>query len=163
MGRSNKCCSVIVTWMAHFAPRILPFSKACTPSGNQLNARKQCDLNMFFPLWILTLLFFFSSLCVSLIFVYVYHYKPFPDCLCRLRRPASFLLPGSIYMDVPGGCATLHHAGGGVRERALTPSVLLPGGLRSSCINCGSFSRGGLPQLWHRPSVSTCGASLWAH
>lgn len=36
------------------------------------------------------------------------------DCLRRLRRPASLLLPGGVHLDVPGGRAALHHAGGGV-------------------------------------------------
>lgn len=44
---------------------------------------------------------------------------PTPDCLCSLRGLAPFLLLGSLHLDVPGRGAALHHAGGGVWERAL--------------------------------------------
>ena len=63
-------------------------------------------------------------------------------------------------MDVPGGRAALHHAGGGVRERALAAPLLLPGGLRGPGADRGGFSCGGLPELRHRPDVSTGGARL---
>lgn len=93
-------------------------------------------------------LFFFSFP------LYSCHSKPFTDCLCRICRPAPFLLPGGVHVDVPGGRAALHHAGGGVWERALAPTLLLPGGLRGSRANRGRFRCGGLPQLRHRPNVS---------
>lgn len=77
------------------------------------------------------------------------------DCLRRLRRPAPLLLPGGVHLDVPGGCAALHHAGGGVWERALAPPLLLHGGLRRPGTDCSRFSRRGLPQLRHGQNVST--------
>lgn len=77
------------------------------------------------------------------------------DCLRRLRRPAALLLPGGVHLDVPGGRAALHHAGGGVRERALAPPLLLHGGLRRPGADRGRFGRRGLPQLRHGTSVST--------
>lgn len=157
--RLEKCCSVIVTWMTHFASHIMPFRMAFSPS--QISEMPKSEfIKMCFQLWILISPFFFP---LPLIFVCVCHCKPFPDCLCRLRRPAPLLLPGSVHVDVPGGRAALHHAGGSVWERALAPALLLPGGLRSPRANCGRFRRGGLPQLWHRPNVSTGGAGLWAH
>ncbi len=149
--------------MTRFDSHAMPPSKAFSPS--EISEIPKSDLiKICFQLWILTSpFFFFPSLFISLIFVCACHYKPFPDCLCRLRRPAPLLLPGSVHVDVPGGRAALHHAGGGVWERALAPTLLLPGGLRSPRTNCGRFRRRGLPQLWHRPNVSTCGASLWVH
>ena len=119
-----------------------------SPAGNQRNAQK-CLVEICFE---------FSNLppFVSLP-LYSCHSKPLTDCLCRICRPAPFLLPGSVHVDVPGGRAALHHAGGGVWERALAPTLLLPGGLRGPCANRGCFRCGGLPQLRHRPSVS----ALW--
>lgn len=72
----------------------------------------------------------------------------------RFRRPAPLLLPGSLYMDVPRRGAALHYAGGGIRERALTPTILLPGWVRRASAHCGCLSGSGLPQLWNRKNVS---------
>ena len=82
---------------------------------------------------------------------------PSPDRLLRLRRPAALLLPGGVHLDVPGGRAALHHAGGGFRERALTQALLLHGGLRRSRADRGRLGRGGLPQLRNGPNVSWMG------
>lgn len=73
----------------------------------------------------------------------------------RLRRLAALLLPGGVHLDVPGGRAALHLAGGGVRERALASTLLLSGGLRGAGPRGGRLGGGGLPQLRHGQSVST--------
>lgn len=81
--------------------------------------------------------------------------KTSPDCLCRFCRLAPLLFPGGVHLDVPRGRAALHHAGGGVWEWALSPALLLPGGLWSSHADCGRLRCRGLPQLWNRSNVST--------
>lgn len=99
--------------------------------------------------------FIFFSLFFSLPFCPLPTVIHTADCLCRLRCPAALLLPGGVHLDVPGGRAALHHAGGGVRERALAPPLLLHGGLRRPGADRGRFGRRGLPQLRHGTSVST--------
>lgn len=81
-------------------------------------------------------------------------FNPHADCLCRLCCPPALLLPGSFHLDVPGGGAALHHAGGGFWERTLPEEVLLFGWLRHACTDCGRISSGGLPELRHGQSVS---------
>lgn len=78
-----------------------------------------------------------------------------------LRRPAALLLPGCVLVDVPGRCAALPDAGGGVRERVFPKEVLLPVWLLLP--GAGGRHLGGhrLPQLRDQESVrvnqSICG------
>lgn len=73
----------------------------------------------------------------------------FPD-----RRRAPLLLPRRLRLDVSGGRAALPHAGGGIRERVLTPEVLLPVWLPHPRRRGGHLRRRRLQKLRHPASVS---------
>lgn len=102
------------------------------------------------------------TVCSVTVFLNPFHlFFSTPDCLCSLRSLAPFLLLGSLYLDVPGRGAALHHAGGGFWEWALQDQVLLPGRIWSACCHSGRICCGGLQELWHWPSVRTKRVAKW--
>lgn len=107
------------------------------PSENMFACKLECYIKF---VWYKHLLWLFLNLSA--------------DCLCCLCCPPALLLPGGFHLDVPGRCAALHHAGRGFWEWTLAEEVLLFGWLWHACTDRGRVSSSGLPELWHRQSVS---------